>query len=143
MEFREFLPKGPAHAVMHVPTCNISYRRNLIGQYGGFPDSYYPQEDLLFNHLLYRNGFTVWFDPAIRVKHLRTTMALCGFMQWETIKRPSLLLVLLLGSIWWARGFAAGALTGLSGIRGVIDPEENIFILINQSDYESSPNRNS
>jgi hypothetical protein len=51
-------------------------------------------------------------------------------------------LALLLGSIWWARGFAAGARTGLSGIRGVIDPEENIFILLNQClkdplDYKS------
>ena len=194
MEFREFLPKGPAHTVMHVPTCNISYRRNLIKEYGGFPDSYYPQEDLLFNQLLYRNGFAIWFDPAIRVKHfcrdnligylshqhrigrvtrvtlsrtqmqgssisrrpwlawlaapglgilkyLRTILAFFGFAQWESIKRPGLLLVLLLGSIWWARGFAAGARTGLSGIRGVIDPEENIFILLNQclkdqSDYK-------
>lgn len=185
MEFREFLPKGAAHSVMHVPTCNISYRRNLIEEYGGFPNSYYPQEDLLFNHLLYRNGFTVWFDPKIRVKHfcrdsligylshqhrigrvtrvtlsrtrmqgstiarrpwsawlsapflgifkyLRTTTAFFGFAQWEALKSPGLLLILLLGSTWWARGFAAGARTGLSGIRGVIDPEENIFILLSQ-----------
>lgn len=185
MEFREFLPTGASHPVMHVPTCNISYRRNLIERYGGFPNAYYPQEDLLFNYLLYRNGFMVWFDPAIRVKHfcrdsligylshqhrigrvtrvtlsrtrmqgstiahrpwsawlaapllgifkyLRTLTAFLGFAQWEALKSPGLLLILLLGSIWWARGFAAGARTGLSGIRGVIDPEENIFILLNQ-----------
>jgi len=185
MEFREFLPKGPAHTMMHVPTCNISYRRNLLEEYGGFPDSYYPQEDLLFNHLLHRNGFTIWFDPAIRVKHfcrdnligylshqhrigrvtcvtlsrtqmqgseisrrprlawlaapglgmlkyLRTTTAFFGFARAESFRHPGLLVVLLLGSIWWVRGFAAGARTGLSGIRGVIDPEENIFILMKQ-----------
>jgi len=185
MEFREFLPKGPAHQVMHVPTCNISYRKNLLEEYGGFPDSYYPQEDLLFNHLLHCNGFSVWFDPAIQVKHfcrdtligylshqhrigrvtrvtlsrtcmsgsqiarrpwlawftapflgalkcLRTSMALFHFAHREAIRRPKLLCLLLLGSIWWGRGFAAGARTGLSGIRGVIDPEEDIFILLSQ-----------
>ena len=196
MEFREFLPQGTAHPVTHVPTCNISYRKNLLDEYGGFPDSYYPQEDLLFNHLLRRNGFVIWFDPEIRVKHfcrdsligylshqhrigrvtrvtlsrtqmqgsaiarrpwlawlaapglgilkyLRTTMALFGYAPWEALKRPGLLWVLLLGSVWWARGFAAGALTGLSGIRGVIDPEENIFILMNQFNHENSPTRKS
>jgi glycosyltransferase involved in cell wall biosynthesis len=196
MEFREFLPQGSAHPVTHVPTCNISYRRNLIEAYGGFPDSYYPQEDLLFNHLLNRNGFDIWFDPAIRVKHfcrdsligylshqhrigrvtrvtlsrtqmhgsaisrrpwlawlaapglgllkyLRTTAAFLGFAREDLLKHPGLPLVLLLGSVWWARGFAAGALTGLSGIRGVIDPEENIFIIMNQSIHQHPPSRKS
>lgn len=196
IEFREFLPMGPAHPVMHVPTCNISYRRNLIEEYGGFPNAYYPQEDLLFNHLLYRNGFAVWFDPMIRVKHfcrdslrgylshqhrigrvtrvtlsrtqmqgsaisrrpwlawlaapglgifkyLRTITALFSYAPWIVVERPALLLLLLIGSIWWARGFAAGALTGLSGIRGVIDPEENIFILLNQPKHERSSNHKS
>jgi hypothetical protein len=64
--------------------------------------------------------------------------AFFGFAQWEAIKRLGLLFVILLGSIWWARGFAAGALTGLSGIRGVVDPEENIFISLNQSSKDQA-----
>jgi len=66
------------------------------------------------------------------LKYLRTTTAFFGFARAESFRHPGLLVVLLLGSIWWVRGFAAGARTGLSGIRGVIDPEENIFILMKQ-----------
>ena len=188
MEFREFLPHGQARRMVHVPTCNISYRRELIETYGGFPDSYYPHEDLLFNYLLNRSGYSVWFDPAIRVRHfcretplgflshqhrigrvtrvtlsrtqmegspiarrpkvawcaapalgilkyVRTCGGLFAYSRWQAIKRPDLLLVLMLGSIWWARGFSAGARTGLSGVRGVIDPEEDIFIMLGRLDY--------
>ncbi|MFZ6028833.1 MAG: glycosyltransferase [Chloroflexota bacterium] len=184
-EFREFLPTGPERMVSHVPTCNISYRKALIETYGGFPNAYYPQEDMLFNYLLARNGYRVWFDPAIRVRHFcreslhgylshqhrvgrvtRVTLtriemegsrlARRPWLAWaaspalgvvkyfrnlgifwrsmpqEAIRRPALVPLLLLGSIWWARGFAAGALTGLSGLRGMIDPEEDIFILFDQ-----------
>lgn len=68
-EFREFLPIGLPRQVMHVPTCNISYRVALFKMWGGFPDAYYPQEDLLFNYMLNQQGIGVWFDPAIRVRH--------------------------------------------------------------------------
>jgi GT2 family glycosyltransferase len=190
-EFREFLPIGQERALKHVPTCNISYRKQLLLTYGGFPNAYYPQEDMLLNLLLYRNGYMIWFDPKIRVKHycreslrgylshqhrvgrvtrvtltriemegsniarkpwvawatspilglikyLRNVAVLWTSMPGEAIKRPALLPVLLLGSIWWARGFAAGALTGLSGLRGMIDPEENIFILFNHTPEQTT-----
>jgi O-antigen biosynthesis protein len=189
-EFREFLPGGTAHSVMHVPTCNVSYRKALIEKYGGFPAAYYPQEDLLFNYLLHRNGYSIWFDPAIRVKHFcrvtwkgylshqhrigrvtrvtlsrvplqgsavagrpwlaqlaapglgalkffRTAAALFRYARWDVLHKSGLLFVLVLGSTWWARGFAAGARTGLSGFRGIIDPEENIFIMMSQAAYET------
>jgi glycosyltransferase involved in cell wall biosynthesis len=191
-EFREFLPDVPAQRLIHVPTCNISYRRDLFERYGGFPDSYYPQEDLLFNYLLSKNGNTVWFDPAIRVRHhspdrlrsflshqhrigrvtrvtlsriklrgsmisahswlaqlaspglgivkyLRTMAVHYRYARWNLLKRPAVLGLSLLGAIWWARGYAAGARTGLSGVRGVIDPEENIFILLRKSGYDVPP----
>jgi len=181
-EFREFLPAGPERAVVHTPTCNISYRKAILKTYGGFPNSYYPQEDMIFNHLLARNGFQVWFDPEIKVQHfcresLRgylshqhrigrvtrvtltrinmegSTIARKPWVAWalspvlgivkyyrntsvflrslpqEAIKKPGLIPIIFLGSVWWARGFAAGALTGLTGLRGIIDPEEDIFIL--------------
>jgi glycosyltransferase involved in cell wall biosynthesis len=187
-EFREFLPIGEERAVEHIPTCNLSYRRDLLIKYGGFPNAYYPQEDMLFNTLLVREGFQIWFDPQIRVQHFcreslrgylshqhrlgrvtrvtltrvemegskiarkpwlawgispvlgivkysRNLAVFFGSMPREAIKRPALLIILFLGSIWWARGFAAGALTGLSGLRGMIDPEEDIFILLDHSTF--------
>lgn len=179
-EFREFLPIGEARHIIHVPSCNLSYRKALFEERGGFPVAYYPQEDLLFNYLLSREGIRVWFDPAIRVRHfcregwydylahqhrigrvtrcmlsrielsgaviarrpvvawlaspflgvakfLRTASVLLTHLPHEAARRPLLFPLLLFGSMWWSRGFAAGARTGLSGIRGWADPHEPIF----------------
>lgn len=68
-EFREFLPAGKPRHMVHVPTCNISYRKQLFEACGGFPDSYYPQEDLLFNYMLNQQGIQVWFDPDICIRN--------------------------------------------------------------------------
>jgi GT2 family glycosyltransferase len=72
-EFREFLPQGEARQVAHIPTCNISYKANIFRRYGGFPEAHYPQEDLLFNWMLCRQGEHIRFDPAIRVTHTHRT----------------------------------------------------------------------
>jgi glycosyltransferase involved in cell wall biosynthesis len=182
-EFREFLPVGSPRYVMHVPTCNISYRKKLFDNSDGFPNAYYPQEDLLFNYLLNRQGIRVWFDPAIHIQHfsredlrgylshqhrigrvtrctlsrielegsaiarhatlawltssglgalkfVRTAGLFLAHYPRQALQRPALLPLLLLGSIWWTRGFAAGARTGLAGIRGWNDPNEPIFAKI-------------
>lgn len=197
-EFREFLPAGRPRYVLHLPTCNISYRRSLfsgspgtggaaMGSAGtvsdvrGFPSAYYPQEDLLFNYMLIRQGVRIWFDPEIRVRHIcrqelraflshqhrigrvtrstlnrirlpgsslarhgwlallsapalgsikfmRTAALLPVHFPRQVMRRPELLPLLALGSLWWARGFAAGARRGLSGISdGRHDPDEPIF----------------
>ena len=68
-EFREFLPHGPRRQVAHIPTCNISYRRQVFERHGGFSSEHYPQEDLVYNLNLKRNGVSILFDPAIRVAH--------------------------------------------------------------------------
>jgi GT2 family glycosyltransferase len=182
-EFREFLPLGEERPVLHVPTCNLSYRRMIFNKYGGFPIAYYPQEDLLFNYMLNQFGFEVWFDPGLRVRHfcredmrgylshqhrigrvtrctlrriemegssiakvgwlayitspglglikyIRTAGIFLREFQTQTNQRPGILLLLLLGAVWWARGFASGARTGLSGVRGWNDPDEPIFAQI-------------
>jgi hypothetical protein len=184
-EFRDFLPTGLPRHMMHVPTCNISYRRFLFQSSGGFPDAYYPQEDLLFNYMLNRQGIQVWFDPEIRIRHfcredlrsylshqhrigrvtrstlrridmpgsqaarrawlawllspllgtvkfIRTAYSLASNYPKQAVRRPDMFALLALGSIWWARGFAASARTGLSGIRGWDDPDEPIFTKIGQ-----------
>ena len=68
-EFREFLPELPEREVKHIPTCNISYKRRVFEQYGGFKGEYYPQEDLVFNHELREKGEKIVFMPGIQVKH--------------------------------------------------------------------------
>lgn len=72
-EFREFLPEMPEREVDHIPTCNISYRRNIFDEYGTFQGRYYPQEDLVFNHALRRNGERILCDPSIRIHHNHRT----------------------------------------------------------------------
>jgi glycosyltransferase involved in cell wall biosynthesis len=182
-EFREFLPVGEGRPFLHVPTCNISYRRWLFTKHGGFPNAYYPQEDLLFNYMLNRYGIKIWFEPSIRIRHFcredlrgylshqhrigrvtrctlrridmqgssvarrawlawlsspllgiikyfRTLVILSNTYPGVVLRKPGLLFLLLLGAIWWARGFASGARTGLSGIRGWTDPDEPIFARI-------------
>jgi glycosyltransferase involved in cell wall biosynthesis len=181
-EFREFLPFGEQRPVLHIPTCNLSYRRYIFGKYGGFPNAYYPQEDLLFNYMLSRYGLQVWFDPGLRIRHYcredlrgylshqhrigrvtRCTLrriemegspiARRAWLAWlaspalavlkffrtmgifsrhfsSQYHQTELIPLLILGSIWWGRGFASGARTGLSGVRGWNDPDEPIFARI-------------
>lgn len=68
-EFREFLPERPRAEVPHIPTCNISYRREVFDRFGGYDGRFYPQEDLVFHRRLRRAGERILFDPAIRVRH--------------------------------------------------------------------------
>ena len=68
-EFREFLPEQPKQEVMHIPTCNISYKRRVFLKFGMFQGEYYPQEDLVFNYNLWKNGEKLLLDPAIQVYH--------------------------------------------------------------------------
>jgi len=68
-EFRQFLPEKPKREVIHIPTCNISYKRKIFRDFGQFQGEYYPQEDLVFNYNLWNNGERILLDPAIQVYH--------------------------------------------------------------------------
>ncbi|HGY56655.1 MAG TPA: glycosyltransferase [Caldithrix abyssi] len=72
-EFREFIPEHPAREVRHIPTCNISYKRNVLLEYLPFNREYYPQEDLELNYRLTKAGYKIFFDPAIRIYHHHRT----------------------------------------------------------------------
>ncbi len=72
-EFREFLPEYPARAVDHIPTCNISYKRQVFERIGKFNPHFYPQEDLEFNFRLRQNKGTIFFIPSARVFHHHRT----------------------------------------------------------------------
>ena len=69
-EFREFIPERSRAEVAHVPTCNISYKKEVFEKYGQFRGEYYPQEDLVFNYHLARSGEKILFDPSIIVYHI-------------------------------------------------------------------------
>ena len=68
-EFREYLPSTPAGPVEHIPTCNLSYKREALKKVGKFNPDYYPQEDLEFNFRLRQMGMQLYFDPQVRVFH--------------------------------------------------------------------------
>jgi glycosyltransferase involved in cell wall biosynthesis len=69
-EFREFLPKQLKREVAHVPTCNISYKKQVFLDYGSFQGQYYPQEDMVYNCRLVEKGEKILLDPAIKVSHI-------------------------------------------------------------------------
>jgi glycosyltransferase involved in cell wall biosynthesis len=68
-EFREFLPGKPKIEVNHIPTCKISYKKEIFDKYGMFKGEYYPQEDLIFNYNLRKNGEKILSDSSITVSH--------------------------------------------------------------------------
>jgi glycosyltransferase involved in cell wall biosynthesis len=68
-EFREFLPGLPKREVIHIPTCNISYKRKVFQEYGFFQGEYYPQEDLVFNYNLWKHGERILLEPKIQIFH--------------------------------------------------------------------------
>ena len=72
-EFREFQAVGKPRSVDHVPTCNVSYDQDLLASSGGFPDDYYPQEDLLFHWRLTKEFGHIYFDPELYALHINRT----------------------------------------------------------------------
>ena len=82
LEFREFLPQGNPRLVKHIPSCNMTYRKELFLTNGGFPESYYPQEDLIFDYLLIKQGVEILFDPVLEINHFcRDTLK--GFLSHQ------------------------------------------------------------
>lgn len=67
-EFREFFPQQKKRLVQHIPTCNISYKRQVFNTLR-FNPAYYPQEDLVLNYTLTEGGAKILFDPKICVRH--------------------------------------------------------------------------
>jgi len=72
-EFREFMPEHPSKVVDHIPTCNISYKREALEVLGGFNPNYYPQEDLDFNYRVQKEGKEIFFNSDIQIYHHHRT----------------------------------------------------------------------
>ena len=54
-------------------TANITYRREVFEEMGGFDDTMWLAEDILFNWRLSKSGYSILFDPDVRVTHLNRT----------------------------------------------------------------------
>jgi glycosyltransferase involved in cell wall biosynthesis len=69
-EFREYIPGQKKGIKPHLPTCNISYKKDIFLENNGFDGTFYPQEDLVFNHLLSEQGLKILYDPEVSVYHM-------------------------------------------------------------------------
>ncbi|RPJ43126.1 MAG: glycosyltransferase [Deltaproteobacteria bacterium] len=69
IEFSEYLPTMAPSVVPSLPTCNISYRREIFELYGGYDPDLYPQEDYFFHWRISQAGEKIRFHPEIRVRH--------------------------------------------------------------------------
>jgi GT2 family glycosyltransferase len=73
MEFKESMPCTPRRTVRTLATANLTYRRDVFERLGGFDDTLWLTEDILFNYKLTLAGHSILFDPEIRVTHLNRT----------------------------------------------------------------------
>ena len=68
-EFRESIPGQTRKEVSHIPTCNLSFKREIFNCYGFFQGEYFPTEDRVYNYYLRKNGVKILMDPQIQVSH--------------------------------------------------------------------------
>ncbi len=74
LEFNNLLPTKTPLEVEHLPSGNVSYQRQILEQFGGFPAGLeYYLEDLLFHCRMAEAGVKMWFDPSIQVSHFHRT----------------------------------------------------------------------
>lgn len=68
-EFSDFI--GTKNKIVdYIPTCNISYHREIFQKYGFFPEDIFPSEDLIFNLHVKEPKF---FSNRILIKHINRT----------------------------------------------------------------------
>lgn len=70
IEFNEWTESTREGYVKNIPSCNISFRREVFGKYKIYFTDIFPSEDTLFNWTLIEKGGKIYFDPRIRVTHL-------------------------------------------------------------------------
>ena len=71
IEFNEWTEKTPEGYVRNIPTCNLSFKREVFHKYKVFFTDIYPNEDTLFNWTLHEKGGKIYFTPRIRVVHMK------------------------------------------------------------------------
>ena len=79
LEFNNFLGNKQVRKVKLLPTCNLSYKKELFDIYGGFEDTI-KGSDSIFSRKMNQNGIDVYLDPAIKMYH-RNRKALKKFFK--------------------------------------------------------------
>jgi glycosyltransferase involved in cell wall biosynthesis len=70
IEFNEWTPNTHERFVKNIPSCNISYKKEVFTRFKIHFTDIFPSEDTLFNWTLIQKGGRIYFDPRIRVVHL-------------------------------------------------------------------------
>lgn len=84
-EFSQWIPGGYKKLIKHIPSCNISYKREIFQIIGYFRCEMFPAEDRLYNYKLHQNGEKILFEPKIQISHFHRTN-LIDFMKHEIRK---------------------------------------------------------
>jgi glycosyltransferase involved in cell wall biosynthesis len=79
LEFNDLLSRESPELVMHVGTCNVSYKREIFDRYKFLSATLYAHVDLYFHWCLHQAGIKILFDPHIFVHHHHRT-TLKGFL---------------------------------------------------------------
>ena len=70
IEFSEYGRGSPEREIRWLPSCNLAVKRAALEAYGGFPTEMQASEDMLFTRrLIERSGSSLWFDPAMVIRH--------------------------------------------------------------------------
>ena len=68
-EFNNVLPTMKEKYIDHLPTCNISYKKNLF-KGKSFPEDFFAGEDRILNKNMVEVGLKIFFTPKIKIKHI-------------------------------------------------------------------------
>ncbi len=82
LEFNDLLSRSKPEIVMHVATCNVSYKREIFDKHEFMAKKLYAHVDLYFHWLLCQDGIKILFDPEIYVHH-HHRVTLNGFLQHQ------------------------------------------------------------
>lgn len=72
LEFNEFIPSRAEGEARLLPTCNISFRREIFDEYG-YLDNIIKGSDSLFSRKIVEAGEKIYFTPAFKVYHRNRT----------------------------------------------------------------------
>lgn len=67
--FAEFDPSLKMESIYHAPTCNTSYRRDVLAKVGLFDEQLDAYEDFVLSKKITNLGYKVLFDPNAKVLH--------------------------------------------------------------------------
>jgi len=70
IEFNEWTNRTPEGFVKNIPSCNLSFKRNVFKKYGIHYTDIFPSEDTLLNWSLIEKGGRIYFNPKIGITHL-------------------------------------------------------------------------